>query len=167
MSRNSFTNQPQLVPVWHRRLCILHNAHTRCATLFDRRNLTLGVPVVGLTTIVGTSIFATLASTSQDVRIKILIALLSLAAAVLASLQTLLRYSEQSQKHKAVAVQYGILRREMEELLMVPEASIEPDVLRSIRARWDTIEESSPSIPQRIYDLAKTEYGPKLIAYEK
>src|SRR2546425_1545853 len=139
-------NQPDTVYVWHRRLCILHNAHTRCATLYDRHNLLLGAPVVALTTIVGTSIFATLASTSQNIRVKILIALLSLTAAVLASLQTLLRYSEQSQKHKAVAVQYGILRREIEELLMVPTGSIEPSILKSIRARWNAIEEVSPSI---------------------
>lgn len=152
---------PDTVQVWHRRLSILHNAHTRCTTLYERRNLVLGVPVVGLTTIVGTSIFATLASTSQDIRVKILIALLSLTAAVLASLQTLLRYSEQSQKHKAVAVQYGILRREIEELLMVPNESLDPIVLKSIRSRWDAIEEVSPSIPQRIYDHVSSEYRPR------
>ena len=154
-------SQLQTLRDWHRSLCIMHNAHTRCATLYDRRNLLLGVPVVGLTTIVGTSIFATLASGQQPIWVRVLIALLSIGAAVLASLQTFLRYSELSQKHKAAAVQYGTLRREIEDLLTLSEELIDRESVKSIRSRWDTVEQESPSIPQRIYDLAASEYRDK------
>lgn len=143
----------------------MHNAHTRCATLYDRRNLMLGVPVVGLTTIVGTSIFATLASAQQRVWISVLIALLSIGAAVLASLQTFLRYSELSQKHKAAAVEYGTLRRRIEALLPRSDKLTDPESNESmefIRSRWDTVEQESPSIPQRIYDLAASQYEVKV-----
>lgn len=152
---------------WHRRLCVLHNAHTRCATLYVRRNLVLGVPVVGLSTIVGTSIFATLASPQQPIWIRVIVALLSITAAVLASLQTFLRSSELSHEHKATAVKYGILRREVEKLLSLSEESIDRESLDSISASWRPIEEESPSIPQRIFDLAKTQYSVKDVQHNQ
>jgi len=147
-------NQLSTIRDWHRSLRIKHSAHSRCAALCDRRNLFLGVPVVALSTLSGTAVFATLQSSPQT-WIKILIGLFSIAAAVLASLQTILRYAELSQKHKTAAVQYGSLRRELEEALAVC-TDAEPctrEFINSIRTRWDTIEQESPSIPQRVHDL--------------
>jgi hypothetical protein len=65
----------------------------------SRLNYLLGVPVVVLTTFVGTSVFATL---QEDVNtsLRILVGAVSVFAAVLASLQTFLRYPERAEKHR-------------------------------------------------------------------
>jgi hypothetical protein len=81
---------------WHRGLSISHKAHAVAATAFHHRNLYLGIPVVLLSTIAGTAIFGSLES-SPEIWAKIFVGLLSLAAAILASLQTFLRYSELSE----------------------------------------------------------------------
>lgn len=143
----------KIIRQWHRGLCISHKAHAVAATTFHRRNLLLGIPVVILTTIVGTAVFGSMA-TSPSTWAKIIVGLLSLVAASLASLQTFLRYSETSEKHKAAAVKYGSLRREVEELLVTgkKEEVLSPSFLKSLRTRWDDVDQVSPAVPQRLLD---------------
>jgi hypothetical protein len=55
---------------WLRRIQKAQLGHIKSAIYFDRLNLWLGIPVVGLTTLVGTSVFATIkneASTSFNI----------------------------------------------------------------------------------------------------
>ena len=148
-------NQLSIIRDWNISLRTKHRAHTRCAALYNRRNLFLGVSVVALSAISGTTVLVTLQS-SPETWIKILVGLFSIAAAVLAGLQRILPYAELSQKHKTAAEQYGSLRKELEVALAV-STDAEPctrEFINSIRTRWDTIEKESPSIPQRIFDLA-------------
>jgi len=141
-----------LLDQWHTGVRILHLAHTRSAVSFERRGRFLGVPVIILTTAVGTSIFAG-AETSPT--LKIIAGLLSLGAAVLSSLQTTLKYSEVAGQHKAAAQKYGKLRREIE----VHQVSVQTETQASLTAlleklqdEWDTLDDQSPTIPQGIYD---------------
>jgi hypothetical protein len=67
-------------------------SHYLAGKMSQAKNIRLGVPVMVTTTIVGTTIFATLSKT-PDIRWQITTGLLSIAAAVLASLQTFFRYS--------------------------------------------------------------------------
>src|SRR5436190_1807437 len=68
-----------------------------------------------LTAAVGTTVFSSIASSPQ-LWVKILTGIMSMAAAVLAALQTFLKYSERAAQHKAAAQNYGMLRREYEEM---------------------------------------------------
>jgi hypothetical protein len=144
---------------WHTGLRIFHRAHSRAATYYERKNILLGLPAVILTAIAGTTVFASLAS-SPEPWLKILIGIMSLAAAVLAALQTFLKYSERAERHKAAAQSYGMLRREYEEMLVEAAKSGSPPppdgFLKSFRERWDAVDKQSPNLPQGIYDQAET-----------
>ena len=77
----------------------------------------LGIPVVILTTIVGTTVFSSIASSSTNSIILLVVAgLLSVVAAVFSSLNTFLNYGELAERHRNASVKYGNLRREIEEL---------------------------------------------------
>jgi hypothetical protein len=104
-------------------------------------------------------VFATLDS-SPALWERILVGFLSVTAAVLASLQTFLRYSELAEKHKTAAVKYGAIRREVEEALATnePENRQSREFFRSIRGRWDALDEESPIVPASIYDPVAKEF---------
>jgi hypothetical protein len=107
----------------YRLLVARHNrAHYLAAKQAERMNTWLGVPVAVTTTAVGTTIFSTF-SDNPDVKLRIGTGLLSLLAAVLASLQTFFKFSEHQQKHLQAGAQYGALRRRLEIFLYVIKMS--------------------------------------------
>ncbi len=138
---------------WKQAIRICHRAHTRSAAFMLGRNRALGIPVVVLTTAAGTTVFATLES-SPETWLRILVGLVSVTAAVLASLQTFLGYGERAEQHKTAALKYGVIRREIEETLALhATADTLPDgLLESLRKRWDAVDEESPSLSQSLYD---------------
>ncbi len=145
---------------WHQGLRIFHRAHSRAAVLFERRNLAIGLPTVLLTAISGTTAFTTLASEVDQPVVKIMTGIMSITAAVLAALQTFLRYSELAEKHKAAAQNYGMLRRELEEVLVQcnstsPHSAPPQGFMRDFRMRWDSADKEAPNLPQRIYNQAE------------
>ncbi len=150
-------NPNNLLADWLLRIRIGQSAHIKAATYFYRLNFWLGIPVVILTVLVGTSVFATLQK-EADTRIRVAAGIASVLAAVLAGIQTFLRYSERAEKHRASAVKYGILRREMEQKLAFPPAS--PDELAayvdSLRVRWDKLSEECPTAPERLWNAVET-----------
>ena len=146
---------------WHDGLRIFHRAHSRAAVSYERKNIALGLPTVVLTAVAGTTVFTTISS-SPDTWVKVLTGVMSLTAAVLAALQTFLRYSELAERHKGAAQSYGMLRRELEEMLAQststdPPAPPPADFMKSFRERWDGVDRESPNLPQRIYDEAEAQ----------
>jgi hypothetical protein len=138
-----------------RGLRIQHKAHRRAAAAFDRRATYLGVATVIVTTVAGTTYFSSAAS-SSTFALKIVAGCLSITAAVLAALQTALKYTERCGAHAAVGHHYGILRRSTEELLATV-SSAGPDeawvdALKVIRKTWNDIDDGAPHVPQEMYD---------------
>lgn len=148
----------QTLEQWHHGLRIFHRTHSRAATSYERRNIALGLPTVILTTMAGTTVFTTISS-SPEQWVKILTGVMSMSAAVLAALQTFLRYSELAERHRTAAQSYGVLRRELEEVLAQttsnPPVPVPSDFMKSFRARWDAVDSASPNLPQRIYDAVE------------
>jgi hypothetical protein len=147
----------------YRLLVARHNrAHYLAAKQAERMNTWLGVPVVVTTTAVGTTIFSTL-SGNPDVRLKIGAGLLSLLAAVMASLQTFFKFSERQQKHLQAGAQYGALRRRLEIFLLRyqdDQNHHREEVLHELESLLEEVmqlERESPNPPDYIYDYAKRE----------
>ena len=157
-------NLVETLAEWQLGLRIFHRAHSRAATSYERGNIALGLPTVILTAIAGTTVFTTMTSGTED-WVKVLTGVMSMAAAVLAALQTFLRYSELSERHRAAAQSYGVLRREIEEVLAqvnsTPPQPVPPDFMKSFRERWDAVDSASPNLPQRIYDAVEEQLGAK------
>jgi hypothetical protein len=122
---------------------------------------TLGIPVVVLTAAVGTTIFATF-GTNPDSRWVIIAGLVSLLAAILAALQTFLGYAQRAERHRAAAVAYSQLKRDLDLLVTqfgvtAPSATKALDALRPEIQRFAAIEKESGSVPDRYYDRARRE----------
>lgn len=131
---------------------LAHICHSRAASHNTRMHRALGIPVVIVTTVVGTTVFSTMGK-SPHVALIIVTGLLSLSAAILSSLQTFLSYSANAERHKFAAVKYGMLRRELEQFLDDPDESAQvlKEFSENFRVRWDAVDQESPPIPENIH----------------
>ena len=128
------------------------------ANLLALIDLALGIPVVVLTTVVGTSVFATLQE-SLNTRIRIIGGLLIVFAAVLASLHTWLHLGELVEKNRVAAESWAAIRREISETLALYPAHArtrgDPKVfLDAIRRQINEVAAASPEM--RHYHWART-----------
>jgi hypothetical protein len=115
-------------------------------------NMWLGIPAALLSAIIGTSIFATL---KQDVVmwVKITAGVTSLTAAALASLQTVLKFSEHASQHHDVAASYGAINRSIEVAQAFPPNSKEQAqaLMLDLQKRMDDLPKQAPAIPDRLW----------------
>ncbi len=127
-------------------------------------NLWLGVPVVVLATFVGTSVFATIQE-KVDTKLRIIVGGISVLAAVLASLQTFLRFAERAEQHRVAAEKWASIRREIDELLRLypsypPASGDDPQkYLHELRKRMDGVATESPQMAERAWLRAQRKYG--------
>lgn len=143
---------PVIVSDWFRRARESQHVHYACGDHFSRRHVWFGVPTIALTTIVGTAVFASLA-TEAGVALKILVGMTSIVAAVLASLQTFLRYSDRAEKHKTAAAGYSAVRRRLELLTTFPPETADQwrESLEDIRVELDELAQTVPEVPEKIH----------------
>lgn len=106
-----------------------------------------------LTTVVGTTAFSTMQMNSQSKALQLGLGLVSVAAAVLASLQTFLNLGELAEKHKAAAGRYGSLRRRFE-LQFTQDADNLDVEMDQIRQQWDELDANTPNIAEAVYSAA-------------
>jgi len=126
-------------------------AARRCDTL----RYAIGIPAITLSAIVGTSVFSAL-SQNQELRVKLLVLFLSVAAAVFAALQTFMDYPARAERHRAAAAKYKGLIHEFEQALW--SDSRDATLISGLRDRLADLEESMPVVPQRIYDRIERRY---------
>ncbi len=116
-----------------------------------------GTAVVVITSLVGTSVFSSLAGSSYLI-IQIITAVLSVSAIVLAALQTFLGFAELQSQHKSAGVGYSKVRRDLEMLAVkFPGAnggadSPEMKELELITKHLDDLDSASPTIPDDVWD---------------
>lgn len=144
-------NQHQVLSEWYDRVATSQRAQYRAALYFGRLHFWLGIPVIVLTTIVGTSVFASL-SKQPNLNIQITIGLASVLAAVLASLQTFLGLGDRAEKHRLAGAKYGAVGRHLEELLA---GNPDDAQISRVRERLDTLALESPNVPLKIYQQAR------------
>jgi hypothetical protein len=138
------------------------NAHYDMALKLRKRHTWLGVPVIVTTAVVSTAIFTTLES-EPDIEWKVVTGLISVAAAVLAGLQTFFNFAEQAQRHQASAIGYSRLRRRLEQFELRlnatdPERSKHLDELASMSDELDQLEGASLPISPRVYEDVRARF---------
>jgi hypothetical protein len=138
---------------WATGLRIEHLAHRRASARAVQLGRILGISVVVLTTAVGTAVFGSVAG-SPGTTAKIAAGAVSLAAAVLAAVQTFLALDSVAATHREAGTMYGALRRELEQLRSNPAGPSDDDLLK-IRQRWDDVDATAPPIPPRLYDSSR------------
>ncbi|MES2742597.1 MAG: SLATT domain-containing protein [Pseudomonadota bacterium] len=140
-----------LLTDWFRRARESQFIHYECGTWFSRLNYWLGIPAIVLSSAVGTAVFASL-DTSASGNQRIGVGLISIVAAVLASLQTFLRFSERGERHRATGSGYGAIRRSLEYLKTFPPPAQEglERAFDQIRKEMDQLAKDAPEVPARI-----------------
>ena len=149
---------------WQARARRSSEEHYALATSLARSNIRFGIPVVALTTLVGTTVFASLQRSDVNTGFRIAVGMISVLAAVLASLQTFLRFGERAEKHRAAAERWASIRREIDtRLALNTRANLgslnDPQpILDRIRDKMDQTAQQSPELgetgwfrPQRRY----------------
>jgi len=140
----------QLLADWYKRIRFVQYCHYEAAKACDRLHLVLGIPVIVLSTLVGSSVFSSMGQTPINPTLQIATGLTSLLAATLASLQTFFRFAEKAEKHRLSASRYGALRREAEEMLATcPQPQAE--MIAILRQKLDRLADEAPHIPHQIW----------------
>jgi hypothetical protein len=142
-----------LLEQWRNGVRLSHIAHSQARTFYRRLGRILGTSAVVLSSVVGTTIFVSLQS-SPDLPLKVATGTLSVAAAVVAALQTFLGYPELADRHRQAALAYGVLRRRLDQRLSSANPSVDQAFLDEIRSVWDQTDSSAPSLPQWIHNRA-------------
>ena len=143
-------NPDKLIDQWRRGFRIGHRAHYEAAKYYQRVHLFLAIPAVIISALLGTTVFANL-QYSDVGWVKFVLAVLSVTMIVLSSLQAFLRYAERSERHRTAAVQYGELRRELEQLLVFNAKSPNEATVEDLRKKWNAVDRQAPTIPTTIY----------------
>ncbi len=150
---------------WYVRIRIAQSGHYKDAAKLKKRNTRLGILVVVFSTIVGTSIFASLSEnlnkSGESDYLQILLGLISVAAATLAALQTFLNYSEESSKHLTAATKLSALKKEIEKnLILLSEKNDQLDqFVEKVKVEWNSITTESPMVSSKIFEEMFEKYG--------
>jgi hypothetical protein len=136
-------------------------AHYEMWLRLNRRERLLGIPVIILSTIVGTAIFASLQEQAA-VAWQIATGMLSVTAAVLAALQTFFGFRTEAERHAAVAAGYAQLRRRFDTFRLRHRDG--HSTREEGLAEWeelvkqlDELEQKAPRIPTRLWNQQKKE----------
>ena len=141
---------------WEFRCAAAVEVHFEIAEDLARRNMFLGIPVVVLSAIVGTSLYASVSGGGAAVGIRIAAGTVSLIAGVLASIQTFLRFGARAEQHRVAAERWAAVRREIEKVRALPAQQVgdAKQLLDDIKARMDEAADKSPAMPKRRWNRA-------------
>jgi hypothetical protein len=151
------TSPQQLLNAWHRRLSESQFAHYTAGRRLQANNLRLGVPVMVLSAIVAAAMLATLDRPLTQMP-RIVFGCITLAVALMASLQTFLRFAERSERHRVIAARYGSIKRHAEQLL-VSGAVISAGDISGLREQTDRITEEAPQLSHGVVKSIRKELG--------
>jgi hypothetical protein len=141
---------------WECRCAAAVEVHFELAETLSRRNIYLGIPVVVLSAIVGTSLFASVSGDGVAVGIRIAAGTVSLIAGVLASIQTFLRFGARAEQHRVAAERWAAVMREIEKVRVLPADQVgdAKQLLDDIQARMDEAADKSPAMGKRRWERA-------------
>ena len=155
-------SQDELVLAWLRRARESQLAHYEMANILSRRGRMLGFPVILLTSMIGTSVFSSIAIQSIPTAAKIVVGALSVTAVVLSSLQTFFGYSDRAEKHRNSAARFGATRRKLESVYATGQGVTDSQLLEILRQELDSLAQESLHVPAYVFD--KVQKNPLHIA---
>jgi hypothetical protein len=141
----------ELVLAWLRRARESQMSHYAMANRLVKQNHWIGIPVIVIAALVGTSAFASVLSDLIPIWAKVATGAASVLAAVLASLQTFFKFSERAERHKTFAAKFGAIRRELETLHASGRAAQEASFVNVLREKLDRLAEEAPPVPVDVF----------------
>jgi hypothetical protein len=142
--------QKNLLRAWRDELGVMMRTHYELSAKIRRLNYLLGVPAIAIAMLVASYIFFTI---HHDLAfwVKMLFGLLTLLLAILASLQTFLKYSEQAENHRNASARYKALFNGIDQVLVIPpkDETALGEWCDKLRERWDELNLEAPSVARR------------------
>jgi hypothetical protein len=135
----------EILERWARGLQMLHVAHNIASERFNHWNRVTGITTAMLSAVVGTTLFASL-SASDLTAVRLVAGASSLLTAALSAGQLVWNYPELASRHRAAAVRYAALRRQVELRLANRDQVTETDI-DVTSSEWEEIEQSAPQLP--------------------
>ena len=135
---------------WIRRARDAQIRHYEMADRLSAYGRHLGLAVIGMTALTGTSSFLSLVTTAVSPELRIIVGMTSMGAAVLASLQTFLRFSERADLHRRAGARYGAVRRRLEAMLVRSTNGQDMCDMTAVRDELDRIAQAAPHVPRRV-----------------
>ncbi|MGR8980529.1 MAG: SLATT domain-containing protein [Gammaproteobacteria bacterium] len=142
--------QKQLLKAWREELGAMMRTHYALSYRIRLLNYVLGVPTIVIAMLVASYIFFTI-NQPVEIWVKMLFGLLSLLMAILASLQTFLKYSEQAESHRNASARYQALFNGIDQLMAIPpkdEAAL-GEWCDKLRERWDELSLEAPNVASK------------------
>jgi hypothetical protein len=148
----------ELLQDWRNRVYAAQSAYYETAEKLHRQNYWLGIPVIVVSSVVGTAIFA---DWSKDGTLKWIVGSVSIAAAILASLQTFLKFGENATLHGNAADWFAAIRRDIDQLLALPaELRGHPKhTLDNLRQEINKAGQKSPELSERLWRRTARRFG--------
>jgi len=149
---NSKDELHNLVVEWQQHAEKAQQCHYDAGIFYERFFLFLGVPVIVLSAITG-------GSEILDLIDQRLGGVISLCIAVLAGLQTFLKFSQRSERHRVAGARYGGIKRSLEETLITLAESGKnaKSEVHDIKKKLDSLANECPEIPKRILGQFKSD----------
>ena len=131
-------------------------AHYITSTRYKRLNYIYGIPVVCFTVFISSNVFTELQK-FQELYVQFIVGIVSVVAAIMAAVQTFLRFPEKAERHRATGIKYGILKKEIEKFLVLYPSDYEEVINRieSIKTEWDEIVSESPTVSSKLWRSIK------------
>ncbi|AUI67830.1 SLATT domain-containing protein [Beggiatoa leptomitoformis] len=160
MTETHWKSIDELLQQWRSRAQMAQYSHFATANYLRKLHYFLGIPSIIFSTIVGTSVFASLNEDSTSTYLRLIVGVISVLAAGLSGMQTFLRFEERAERHHLGGTQYGAVAREIEQFLFFRSCSSDEAMkfLNKIRENMDRLAESSPEIPQDIWERNSARY---------
>jgi hypothetical protein len=148
VAENWTADVERLLEDWRNRVYAAQAAHYASSDRFRLLNYVVGVPATIFSSVVGTALFAGLEKGSPQ---TFIVGSISIAAAVLAALQTFLRFAERASQHATAGDWYSAIRRDLEQVLhLQPTARGAPkECLTEIRKEMNRAGQNSPELSGR------------------
>jgi hypothetical protein len=148
-----------LLNKWCMRVKRSQLAHRFAAKQLNKFHLLLGGSAAVLSTITGTSIFASLEKGLSGYG-RIVVGVTSLLAALLSALQTFLRLDESSNKHQKADAGYSAIRQQIEQYRVTQyqtsnQVKDVDEFLNSIRQQMEELTADSPIVHERYWQKAR------------
>jgi len=128
----------QLLADWRHRARKTQKAHFHSAAICSRNHYILGVAVVLLATLAGSTLLTNFLE-------EVYIVVISISAATLAAVQTFLSLPERAEKHRIVAARLSDLKKRIEELQVFGRDAELRAATEELRVEWDCIIKDAPT----------------------
>ena len=143
--------QKQLLKTWRNDLEASTKTHYYLSAKIRLLNYVLGVPNIFISMLIASYVFLTI-NLNIGFWFKMLFGLLALLTAILASLQTFLKYSEQAEHHRNASARYQALLNQIDQVLVIPpkDETALAEYCDKLRERWDELNLEAPSTARKL-----------------